>query len=467
MTTIHNHNPQIQAKFETRTGLVFTVDRIAAYQSLRLLADPIAKATLVLYGDGMDLGLKQPLAQTLSDYDLCTVTMVDGEGKRHRDIVGLVKSVQTGKVEQGGRPNTVTTIVLSGLGEALQFYQIYWLTVRDPSRLNVGGLGYKIRSKGTVPKGRPDDVISHIYQTFISDTYQMQFANSRFLREMIDLRFEEIPDSLNTVGIRAMMDMASLWSVMSRAVDAPWNEFFLALPPGGMTTPEEEVGHYNKNRVGLYLRPTPFDLDRWDALKLAPGWHFVYEDSERMGAGEQLAHDSGKIYNLFWTTATGLMPQATQQASAYDHSNKQLPIVDEESVKRLGLRRMECQTQYVFFSTEQSDKQGALTPQQQQGAKTRQQDLYAMLVKKTKALQRWFGYDKFSEGQIQMRGRIGGSRTHGGNIGSVLTRQRDGWEGYITGVAQQWQFPGPHMTTFQCSRFRDPRDYAAWVAFLG
>lgn len=484
MTTIHNHNPRIELQFRLRDGISFTVRTLFAYQSQRSLVNPAATANITIRGthfapstdEAINVLFRDvPIERLLQSNDLCTVTMLDAAGRRHPDIIGQAKVVRPTVVERQGRPEDATLIQLQGLGSELLNYQIFWHP-HIAGQNNLGGIGWLARAKGKLPSGRPDEVLRSIYETFLNDKYIYTLADGRKINQALRPHLAGFADSLAKTALKAMGMESALWATLQRYQDAPWGELFVDLEhelgvtrhiraEGGASTGNviaaEDASRLD--RVGLYFRPTPFDFDAWDRLASQDAWGFSYEDADRMGEGEQLDRNEGRLYNFFWAPMKSVYSAFDQLSMAFNQSGGLLPIYDEESIKRHGLRRLEQGTEYVEMVSDADQKTGNLTPQQMFQAATKASKLNEHLVKRTLQLQQWFGYgDQFLEGALQTRGRIGPDSQHGARIGSVLTRKRDGYQFYVTGISQQWQFPGPHMTTWQVQRGHDPRAYRKW-----
>lgn len=474
---VHHHNPQIEVKFHTRDQRVFTTKALLSYQSQRFLAHPTAKATLALQGhhflDVADKSIKNaPVERVLQGNDLCTVSMLDAKGKRHVDIIGLVKVVTPTTREVQGRPQNATQIQIQGLGQELLQYQIFWHP-HIAGRNNLGGVGYLARSKGRLPKGRPNEVIQSLYETFLNDEYVFTLADGRKIHEAIVPLFSVFPDSLAKTALKALGLESAMWSTLKRYSDAPWGELFVDIrheaaitglsENAQLVSPGLAFASRDNRRVGLYFRPTPFDFDAWDQLNQEDGWGFDYQESDRTGDGEQLSTDENKLYNFFWAPMKSVFSGFDQLSLAFNQTGGLLPIYDKESIQRHGLRRLEQPTEYVEFTGDSDQKQGVMSPAELQRSLTKATTLSGLLAKRTIQLWKWFGYaDKFLEGAIQTRGRIGPDRQHGARMGAVLTRKRDGAQFYVAGIGQQWNFPGPHMTTWTVERGHLPKEYRGW-----
>jgi len=476
--TTHSHNPDIRCEFETRDGETFSTKALFRYQSERHLESPTAKAHITLRGDRwMDLTNRRvgdaEIVETLRSNDLCTVTMRDGKGDEHIDITGLLKHARPTVMEIDGRPEHRVELEIEGLGRELEGYEIFWHP-HIAGRNNLGGVGWLVRSKGRFPKGRPDQVIKTIFDTFLNDQYIFRLPDGRTIGEALQLRFSEFPDSLAKTALKAMGMEASLWETLKRYSDAPWGELFVAIPHEDMqrSVPKAQATTASVDRVfdaferkrgpAVYFRPTPFDIPAWDKLAASHGWGFSYADADRMDDGEVLDRDESRVYNFFWAPMRSTYSGFDQLSVAYNQSGGRLPTYDEEGIRRHGLRRLEQATEYVEMVTPDDAKPGVLTPAQQHEAKTSQPKLMDMLVKRTLQLYQWYGYDEFFDGTITTRGRIGPDSQHGAQIGSILTRERGGMEFYVTGIMQLWQMHGPHTTRWTVTRGRNPRQYKEW-----
>lgn len=471
--TTYSHNPDIQCTFTTRDGETFATKALFRYQSERHLETPTAKAHITLRGlRWSDLTNRRvadaEILNTLHSNDLCTVTMRDGKGDEHLDIIGLVKHTRPTIMEINGRPEHRVELEIEGLGRELEQYQIFWHP-HIAGRSNLGGVGWLARSKGRLPKGRPDQVLQRLYETFLNDQYIFRLPDGRAISEALHLRFSAFRDSLAKTALKALGMESSLWETMRRYSDAPWGELFVDIPHEslgaqrpGTSAPEQVVDRFLRSGPAVYFRPTPFDFAAWDKLYGEHGWGFEYKDSERMDDGETLDRDESRIYNFFWTPMKSTYVGFDQLSLAYDQSSGLLPMYDEESIRQHGLRRLEQATEYVEPVTVADAKQGKMTPAQRHETATGQDYLSGLLIKRTLQLYQWFGYDEFYDGMLTTRGRIGPDASHGARIGSVVARSRDGWQFYCTGLMQLWQMHGPHTTRWTLTRGRDPHHYKQW-----
>jgi hypothetical protein len=403
------------------------------------------------------------ISATLNPYDLCKVWLCDGRGKRWIDIVGLIQADSLSVAETDGRPQNEVRLTLAGLGEALEKYQVFWHP-HIAGQSNLGGIGWLVRAKGNTPRGRVDEVLTQIFDAFLNDKYVFTLADGRPLYQVLSKNFQTITGGLSTLGLQAMGMEGALWATLKRYSDAPWCELFVDIQHerGVLSADVSLLSSTYAETVGLYLRPTPFSVAKWRSQAKEEGWGFEYEDSERLG-GEQLVRDTNNIYNFFWCPEKAVYSSFDQLSMAYNQSGGKVPIYDEASIRKYGLRRLEQGTEYIESLTVSDEKGGALAADEKTRMQTAAAKKADLLVTRTRQLHQWFGYDQFYEGTIATRGRIGSSHDHGGRIGGVLTRKRDGRQFYITGIQQNWSFPGPHTTVFQVSRGHDPDKYLSWI----
>ena len=467
--TFYTQKAQVVIEIFTRDGQQFSVLDCYSYQSSRSLQHPAVSFSCQLRGE--NFGLLSPcllegrnICSTLHLYDLAKVWMRDGSGTKWLDAIGFVQRVVPTVLESEGLPRKGTQIDCVGLGEALLRYQIFWHP-HLAAQNNLGGLGFLARSKGEIPKGRPDEVLNGLYRAFFNDKYVFTLADRRKIGEAIKASFEKISDSLSVTGLSALGMEGPVWDALKRYSDAPWNELFLDVGHEKNIIPLPSSAYFQYGRdVYLYLRPTPFSFARWRRLaEKYSSWGFLYDESERMGNGEQLNCDANDIYNFFWVPARGVFTGFDQLSNLYNQSGGKLPIYDEESICRYGLRRLEQATEYVEYDDDDDLQNGMLSAADKKRMNTTADKKSELLVRRTKQLQQWFGYDSFFKGTITTRGRIGTKYEDGGRIGGVLERKRDGMQFYITGIEQNWTFPGPHLTTFTVSRGHYPEQYKAWA----
>lgn len=461
---VYSQKPQPEIKFITRNHGTFVVKDVIEYSSTRTLASPTAEATLIFKGlewkgEGISSVRGRHIDETLDLYDMCRVRLCDGQGKYWTDILGLVHEIRVVESEQDGRPLQFVQIKLVGLGQVLVTYHVFWHN-HVAGRSNLGGIGYRVRSGGDVPKGRPDQVLRSLYDAFFNDDYVFQLADGRKIVDVFLPAFEKIKESLSILGLSAMGMEGSLWNSLVRFADLPFNELYVEPDYPSEVDP---LGVNKQDFARIILRPTPFDQKSWGNLvQGGTGHSFTYETSERMGGGENIARSVEGLGNFFWCSGKGILSNFDQLSALYNQSNGVLPIIDEDSVRKFSLRRHEETTEYIQDFKGIHESTGDLEPSEKTQMQTSQSRREQLLIRRSMQLALWFGYPDFRKGSITTRGRIGTSKEHGARIGSVLTRKSDGMEFYITGVEQSWSFPGPHTTTFALSRGHIPRDYAKW-----
>lgn len=482
MSQIHKHNPAIQAEIYSRRYGGFTVKSPQRYLSSRTLENPTASARIMFRDTVVKTDRKsvdgRAWGDVLQSNDLIKVTIMGRDNKRHIDIYGLVKNVEIMQIDMAGEPEHYTEIKLEGFGSELVNYRIFWHP-HLAGRNNLGGLGYLARSKGNIPKGKPHEVVKSLFDTFMNDEYVFQFADGDKLTKKLEFRGESSELSLGRTGLSALGMEGPLWATLKRYADQPWHEIFLDIQherelvnlenrpdtsaQSGFTSTtraQSPLSAFFKNqeklfgKVGLYFRPTPFTFDRWNKLAISTGWGFTLDEEERLDDGFELFRDISKVYSFFFATGKGVYSAFDQISSSYERANGVIPIYDADLVKRYGFRDLVQGTEYVDFKTKQDETHGTNT--------TSTFTKYEMLILRTLQLYLWHGYTDFWDGTLSTIGRIGPDPKTGIRIGSVITRKSTGWQYYVTGVQQVYNYPGQHTTRITVERGRDPQKYLEW-----
>lgn len=471
--TIYTQNPQIEIEIYTRNGARFTIRDCYAYQSTRTLESPSARFVAQLRGENFgDVSLSslqgKNVSATLNLYDLGKVWIRDGAGKRWVDAIGLLQSVNPTVYETEGKPQKGIQLEFVGLGEALLKFQVFWHSHIEAQN-NLGGLGFLSRSKGQLPKGRPNEVLLGLYKAFFNDKYLFTLADGRKISDVLIPYFEEITGGLSVTGLSALGMEGAIWEALKRYSDAPWCELFIDMgheknnPSSGIDSPAYSWFQYG-NQALLYLRKTPFSFKLWQELAAEGSmWGFAFDDSERMGSGEQVGKTADEVYNFFWCPAKGIFSSFDQLSTLYRQSGGRIPIYDADSIRRYGLRRLEQGTEYVQAVKTSDELTGSITAAERVRLGDTAPSKMDLIEKRTNQLHQWFGYDEFFKGSINLRGRIGSDYKNGARVGGVIERIRDGMQFYITGVQQSWTFPGPHTTTLNVSRGHYPAKYLDWA----
>jgi len=470
--TTFTHHPQLSIEFRTKAGEIFITTQAYHYVSTRTLDNPVATAEIFLKGRTFE-GTNNPrvdgqlIRNVIRSNDLAKIRISDGAGNSNIDVSGLAKVVGEHEMEIGGKPDHRVSLSVQGKGQELINYQIFWHP-HIASRNNLGGIGFLVRSKGKPISGRPDEVLRGLIGAFFNDKYVFQFADGKVIGDAFSLNFEAPLESMGTTALSALGMEGPLWETLKRYSDAPWHELFVDIQHEKTGLQEldfagQSLASY-EDKVGLYFRPTPWDFDTWDALRGQYGWGFTFDDEERIDDGTELSRDESRINNFFWVPAKAPYSGFDQLSMAFNQSNGKLPIYDEHSIANHGLRRMEQATEYVQYVTLADETHGSLTAEQRQRGATKQIAIQDLLALRTLQLYRWFGYEEFYDGTITTRGRIGASPEHGARVGSILTRKRDNWQFYVTGIMQIWEYPGTHSTRWTVARGRDQVHYRRWWA---
>lgn len=447
-----NRRPQVEIQFQTWGGEEFTYRTPIGYESHRSMDSASTRALVHCPGVTIEHSERSRLNgarwdRVVQKYDHCKVTLLDAKGRRHTDVLGVVSDITVEEGENNGIPDDLVTFHLSGRGQLLERSRVVWHPHLSGSKSNLGGVAWLSRNGGKPPTGRPDEVLTQIFNTFVKDEYYIQFPDGSPFFEGFVLRFQSpIPHSYNSVGFNLSGQKLSLWEAMRLYSDSPWLELFVDVDRDSL-----------EDREAIVLRATPFDLDVWAALAEKKGSGFRFHNRERLGR-QRLMTSERDIFNRFWTPGKAIHGGFDQLSTVYEETKGKVPLYDDEKIRRYGLRDFEQQSEYVQFMG-RNDK---LTVQQRRDYQTHFSSLSELLQYRTQQAYQWFGFDPFWQGQIPMQGRIGEDPEVGMRIGSVLTREDDGWQFYVTGIHQQWEMGQFWETTVDVERGHDPQEYRDW-----
>lgn len=464
---VYSHNPMIEVEIYTRVeGQISVGQQVRRYISTRSLEAPGATARIALQGKyflGQDRTYLNTaeIRRVVQTGDMVKVWIRDATGVRRLDLIGTVRNLTLSEIEISGSPEHRVEMEVLSIGQALIDYQVFWHP-HIATRNNFGGIGYLARSKGQIPSGRPDEVIKAIYDTFLNDAYIYRFTDGRSLRTALAFRGEAAQHGATLMAFSALGMDGPLWATMKRYADQPWNELFVDVQQEIPRVLDEADELGATDTEAIYFRPTPWGIQRWNALADTQGWGFVVEDDERMDDGFDLTRTDGSVYNFFWTPGKGIFSAFDQLSILYNRSDGLLPIYDADSIRRYGLRRLEQATEYVQFVNKANEQTSTTTAAQQLRSNSKKPTLWQMLAIRTLQMYQWNGYENFFQGQITTRGRIGPDRRHGARVGSVLTRSADGWQYYVTQLMQVYSYPDQHTTRWVVAKGRSPTDYETW-----
>lgn len=456
MTDIFDASPPPRVEITTATGQSFVLRNAVSCETARAIDNPVSSANLVFLDDTIEGANTAVDGRKYSDviklYDLAKIVWPARDGKDWHDGLYLIQRPLQGYAVNPEGPQTQFNLSLLSIGEALQRYKIFWspwLTDRN----NFAGLGFLARSEGKIVKGRPNQVILALMKIFLNDQYVFRFADGKKLQEKFLPLFDDITDSLNVIGLTAMNAEGSLFETLKRYADQPFNEFFVDVPHENAIGQPSNATRYGQHEA-IYLRPTPFDADRWANLYQKDAWGFEFDGSDAIGPGEQLGPDPDGIANFVWANPKTMFSQFDTIQTIRTQTGGKVPMIDAESIAKFGARVLEQGTEYVQFL---GGEIKPLTPGQQREGNTTATSEAELIRRRTEQLARWFGYDDFYSGSISTIGRIGGNRKTGARIGGIIRNSRDDREYYITGINQSWSMGSPWTTTLQLSRGHRPQ----------
>lgn len=451
--------------FITARGDIVEPADMWSVSSTRTLDNPVASASVMFWDDVFQdaAGYNgRRIVDVIRPYDLCKIQWVNRQsGNTETDGIFFVQSVTPSLRINPNGPERQTRVELLSLGEALMRYQIFYHP-HLPERSNIGGIAFRVKSKGKLPQGRPDEVVRTLYDTFLDDNYIFKLPGNLSMKSAFLLKLQVIKESLATQALSAMSAEGSLWETLKRYADSPFNEFFVDFPHEGRDTSDDDQVFLFGTQEAIYLRPTPFSQANWDALAQSDAWGFSYDGSDLIADGEQIGPRLDGLANFFWVSGKSAYSAFDQLSRVYTQSNGKTPRYDEGSIRRFGLRRMEVSTEYVNFLSRDHAKVGRLDPSTQRAMQTTKGTFWEVLEQKAKDLHEWFGYPWFWGGSLTTVGRCGGNREHGARIGGILSNEQDKRQYYITGIAQNWNVMSPWTTSLTLSRGHIPKEWRAW-----
>jgi hypothetical protein len=471
MSTVFQADPPPRIEILTAKGDSFVLQNAVSCTTSRALSNPVAQASVMfmddrIVGTGSKFDGKR-FSDAIGLYDMVRISWPARDGRPWQDGIYLTQRPLQLHLKPAQGPTDQFTLSLLSVGEALQRYKIFWSPWLE-NRNNFAGLGFLARSAGKIVRGRPNQVILALLEIFLNDDYAFRFADGKKLKESFLPLLQDIAESLNVVGLSALNAEGALWGTLKRYADQPWNEFFVDVPhenalgrPADRTQAQQlelagALRPYGQQEA-IYLRPTPFEADRWANLRAEDGWGFDYDGSDAMDGGEQMGLDADSIANYFWAAPKVIYSQFDMIQLIRQQTGGRVPIAFEDSIRKFGLRKMECGTEYVQLSGE-----NILDDATRQEGKISVRTEADLILRRTEQLARWFGYPDFWSGQITTLGRVGANRKTGARIGGILRNAQDRREYYIESIAQSWSQGTPWTTTLNLSRGHIPAEHAAW-----
>jgi len=464
-----NHDPAVQVEVISRTGDRFTLNRPVSWDSQHSMNNPVQSATVGFKGTRIDgtLGSRafegKAFYDAIQPFDCVHVTALSPDGNRYTDVYGVAGKLTTDRAPNGDES---TFLPVYSLGEPLIHTLVFWHAA-IAGLANLANIPW-LKRAGEPISGPPPSVIKQIYRAWFNDSSGVVLADGRRLDQAVRLAFHEFKDSLAVTPLNAMNMEGSVWEAMKNHADTPFGELFTAplyeenkfLRDFGLTQDYSTIG--NLPKMAIHLRPMPFVPTRWDTLARTPGWNFSWDDSERVGGETIDWWNTSEVNTFFWCFGQFFQGRVDQLLQVFNDSGGKIPIVDEELLRRYGLRKFEQGTRYVE-PLKESETQGSLSAEQQRNASSKTK-VWEQLAKRSAELALMFGYEKMAGGNVTLRGRIGDSKEHGIRLGSVMHRNHDGgrFQFYCDNYAQSWGMGRPWSTTVSLSRGIEPDKWRKW-----
>lgn len=443
----------------TRDGRHFETSDVIGYTSARGVENPVATARVMLPGDTFanttDRTLRnEQYSDVLRLYDVVQVKIRDREGKQWTDLIGVIQSIELNARDSSGYPSTDTAIEVRSMGEYLQRSKIWYSTQLGlPVVSNIDFF----KRVGRNITGRPDHMLETIYKYYINDKYGARTAQGRRLDQVLELQTKRPKDGAVAFNESGIGYENSLWELLTAWADRPWNLLHVDVPHEDYG----KLGYGTKERI--YLQPTPFSTADWANLRTTQG--FVYDGSDRIDNGEQLVESADNIINMAWVTNRAYFANYNQLNVFSKISGGRIPVRDEDSIRRYGLRRMEVSSVYTPFLSRAANQNQLMSGKDKRTNNTQKQRIWEFLESRARDLLLWFGYvEGFTTGSITTVGRIGMGRNTGARIGGVLINEVDGREYWISQIEQSWDIDnGMWLTRLGLERGHKPAAYKRWV----
>ncbi|UXR28865.1 C40 family peptidase [Bacillus paranthracis] len=274
---------------------------------------------------------KRPWHKTVASNDLVMISMSrNGEDDTKSTVmVGLVDDVRKTTTVQGNSVQRTITIVGRNFAKALINFEVGAVQEVEVTAASMGWLQGRVTFAGE----NSANIVKGVMEELVFKYMEYKFNNGKTLKDMMvmDLKSREgerLMDEKSFINYQGSMN-----SFLKEICDEPFNQLFWEVYDGKNT---------------LVERPTPFNKDDWNKLK-------VHKITDEDVETDDIGRSDLESYTLF---AVGMQQYFSK--NDVSKSTNVPPLWNEEYFKKYGLKRLQRFTGYALFGS--SEDMGDVSP---------------------------------------------------------------------------------------------------------
>lgn len=321
-------------------------------------------------------------------------------------MVGLVDDCRRNIDYSAKTPQRVISISGRGLCKAFLNFELGLVNEVEVSENYLGYLGREVTIEGCAA----NEAIDKILGVYAGNYINYVFADGTKLLDRIHLSLSARPD-YTILDVSGLLNyQGSLWQLLKEIQNSPFNELFWEMDDSGYPT--------------LYLRPTPFNKDKWTKL---PYTEIIDEEY----VGDSIGRSDLETYTLYSVNCMTML-SSENQTNSFGY----VPLWYPAYFPKYGIRRLDAVSLYTMYASAED-------------AETTE----AKCLEGTKDLFNWnIKNNSMFNGNITVRGS---------NRYKVGTRTKllcDGLEFYIEGVSHMFNIYDSYKTNLAVTRGLVPSD---------
>lgn len=274
---------------------------------------------------------KRPWHKTVASNDLVMISMNrNGEDDTKSTVmVGLVDDVRKTTTVQGNSVQRTITIMGRNFAKALINFEVGAVQEVEVTAASMGWLQGRVTFAGE----NSANIVKGVMEELVFKYMEYKFNNGKTLKDMMvmDLKSREgerLMDEKSFINYQGSMN-----SFLKEICDEPFNQLFWEVYDGKNT---------------LVERPTPFNKDDWNKLK-------VHKITDEDVETDDIGRSDLESYTLF---AVGMQQYFSK--NDVSKSTNVPPLWNEEYFKKYGLKRLQRFTGYALFGS--SEDMGDVSP---------------------------------------------------------------------------------------------------------
>lgn len=338
--------------------------------------------------------------------DLVIIKLCRPPEKLKTVMVGLVDDCRRNIDYSRKTPQRMITVTGRGLNKSFLNFELGVVNEAEITDDYLGYLGKEVTLEGCTANEAIDKVISNYAGNYINYT----FADKTNLLNRIHLSLTANPN-YKILDVSGLLNyQGSMWQLLKEIQNAPFNELFWEID--------------DKEFPTLYLRPTPFNKDKWNNL---PYTEIIDEEY----ISDSIGRSDLETYTLYSVNCMTMLSEDNQT-----NSFGYLPLWYPKYFPKYGIRRLNVVSLYTMYaSKEDAEATEAVCMEATQ-------DLFNWNIKN----------NSMFNGNITVRG------SNRYKVGSRVMLLCDGIEFYVEGVTHVFNLFNTYQTQLSVTRGLPPTE---------